>query len=100
MQISLTHTQKWDVNILLTSCFYFIHNIMISYLSGGDYMFDATLARKILNKIGKELVNAMTTAEGETRNEIQRALNDITFMYDILHLDEIEVIDISKQPTN
>lgn len=63
-------------------------------------MFDATLARKILNKIGKELVNAMTTAEGETRNEIQRALNDITFMYDILHLDEIEVIDISKQPTN
>lgn len=63
-------------------------------------MFDATLARKILNKIGKELVNAMTTAEGETRNEIQRALNDITFMYDILHLDEIEVIDISKQPAN
>lgn len=63
-------------------------------------MFDATLARKILNKIGKELVNAMTTAEGETRNEIQRALNDITFMYDILHLDDIEVIDISKKPTN
>lgn len=59
-------------------------------------MFDATLARKILNKIGKELVNAMTTSEGDTRNEIQRALNDITFMYDILHLDEIEVIDISK----
>lgn len=61
-------------------------------------MFDATLARKILNKIGKELVNAMQTAEGETRNEIQRALNDITFMYDILHLDEIEVMDISKNP--
>lgn len=63
-------------------------------------MFDAILARKILNKIGKELVNAMQTAEGETRNEIQRALNDITFMYDILHLDDIEVIDISKKPTN
>ena len=63
-------------------------------------MFDATLARKILNKIGKELVNAMQTAEGETRNEIQRALNDITFMYDILHLDDIEVIDISKKPIN
>ena len=62
-------------------------------------MFDAALARKILNKIGKELVNAMSTAEGDTRNEIQRALNDITFMYDILHLDDIEVIDISKQPT-
>lgn len=63
-------------------------------------MFDATLARKILNKIGKELVNAMQTAEGETRNEIQCALNDTTFMYDILHLDEIEVMDISKKPTN
>ena len=60
-------------------------------------MFDATLARKILNKIGKELVNAMQTAEGDTRNEIQRALNDVTFMYDILHLDEIEVVDISKK---
>lgn len=65
-------------------------------------MFDAALARKILNKIGKELVNAMSAAEeGDTRkNEIQRALNDVTFMYDILHLDEIEVVDISKKPTN
>lgn len=62
--------------------------------------FDAALARKILNKIGKELVSAMSTAEGDTRNEIQRALNDVTFMYDILHLDEIEVVDISKKPTN
>lgn len=59
-------------------------------------MFDSSLARKILNKIGKELVNAMNEAEGNTRNEIQRALNDITFMYDILNLDDIEVIDISK----
>lgn len=63
-------------------------------------MFDAALARKILNKIGKELVSAMGESEGNARNEIQRALNDVTFMYDILHLDEIEVIDISKQPTN
>ena len=63
-------------------------------------MFDAALARRILNKIDKELVNAMSTAEGDTRNEIQRALNDTTFMYDILHLDEIEVVDISKKPTN
>lgn len=62
--------------------------------------FDAALARKILNKIGKELVSAMSAAEGDTRNEIQRALNDVTFMYDILHLDEIEVVDISKKPTN
>lgn len=62
--------------------------------------FDAALARKILNKIGKELVSAMSAAPAPTRNEIQRALNDVTFMYDILHLDEIEVVDISKKPTN
>lgn len=62
--------------------------------------FDAALARKILNKIGKELVNAMSAAPAPIRNEIQRALNDVTFMYDILHLDEIEVVDISKKPTN
>ena len=63
-------------------------------------MIDLSLARRILNKIGKELVNAMQMAEGETRNEIQRAFNDVTFMYDVLHLDEIEVVDISKKPTN
>ena len=63
-------------------------------------MFDASLARRMLNKIGNELVNAMQTAEGETRNEIQRALNDVTFMYDVLHLDDIEMINISKKPTN
>lgn len=63
--------------------------------------FDASLARRMLNKIGKELVNAMNATNGETQNnEIQRALNDVTFMYDVLHLDEIEVVDISKKPTN
>lgn len=64
-------------------------------------MIDLSLARRMLNKIGKELVNAMNATSGETQNnEIQRALNDIAFMYDILHLDEIEVVDISKKPTN
>lgn len=64
-------------------------------------MIDLSLARRMLNKIGKELVNAMNATSGETQNnEIQRALNDIAFMYDILHLDEIEVMDISKKPTN
>lgn len=63
-------------------------------------MFDASLARKMLNKIGKELVKALETADKETGKEIQRAFNDVTFMYDVLHLDDIEVINISKQPTN
>ena len=64
-------------------------------------MFDKVLARRVLNKLGKELVNAFTKAtDQEQREQLQKAINDLTFMYDILHLDEIEVIDISKQPTN
>lgn len=63
-------------------------------------MFDKVLARRVLNKLGKELVNAFTLAtDQEQREQLQRAINDLTFMYDILHLDDIEVIDISKQPT-
>lgn len=64
-------------------------------------MFDKVLARRVLNKLGKELVNAFTLAtDQEQREQLQRAINDLTFMYDILHLDDIEVIDISKKPTN
>ena len=64
-------------------------------------MFDKVLARRVLNKLGKELVNAFTkSADQEQREQLQRAINDLTFMYDILHLDDIEVIDISKKPTN
>lgn len=60
-------------------------------------MFDKFLARKMLNKIGKEIVNARTTMDlNVVSSELQKALNDITFMYDILHLDDIQIIDISK----
>lgn len=64
-------------------------------------MFDQTLARRFLNKIGKEIVKGMSSSnQDEVREQLQKALNDITFMYDILHLDEIECIDIgSSNPT-
>lgn len=58
---------------------------------------DAELARRILNKTSKELVAAMVSCtDQETRTHVQNALNDMTFMYDVLHLDEIELINISN----
>lgn len=65
-------------------------------------MFDAALARKILNKIWKEVMEGFkVSTEPEVVRQLQRALNDLDFMTDILHLDEIEVVDISKKkPTN
>ena len=59
-------------------------------------MFDKDLARRFMVKINKEVVNAFILAEDDRqRNELQRAINDLTFMYDILHLnDDIQVIDI------
>lgn len=65
-------------------------------------MIDLSLARKILNKANKELSKTLadTVISQDATIHIQKALNDITFMYDILHLDEIEIVDISKKPTN
>lgn len=61
-------------------------------------MFDKDLAKRFLVKINKEVVNAFVMAENQDqRSELQRAINDITFFYDILHLnDDIQVIDISN----
>ena len=62
-------------------------------------MYDKDLARRFLIKIDKEVVAAFTLAENDRqRKELQRAINDITFMYDILHLNDIEVIDINANP--
>lgn len=61
---------------------------------------DANLARKILNRINKELVAAMISCrDSETRTILQKALNDMTFIYDVLHLDEVEVINIDNKST-
>lgn len=57
---------------------------------------DADLARRILNKANKEMVSAMVSCrDQETRGYLQKAMNDLTFMYDVLHLDEVRMIDIN-----
>lgn len=62
-------------------------------------MFDKVLARRVLNKIWKEVMEAFKISiEPEVVRQLQRALNDLDFMSDILHLDDIEVIDISNKP--
>lgn len=64
-------------------------------------MFDKVLARRVLNKIWKEVMEAFKiSSDPEVRRELQRAINDLDFMPDILHLEDLEVIDISKKPTN
>ena len=64
-------------------------------------MIDKVLARRILNKIWKEVMEAFKVSiEPEVVRQLQRALNDLDFMADILHLEDLEVIDISKKPTN
>lgn len=62
-------------------------------------MYDRILARRILNKANKELVAGMSQCTDTfVRECIQKAFNDLTFMYDILHLDEeLKMIDINNQ---
>ena len=61
-------------------------------------MIDLTLARRVLNKAGKELSKALsdTVLSDDAAALVQKALDDVTFMFDILHLDEIDAIDIRK----
>ena len=62
-------------------------------------MIDKVLARRILNKIWKEVTEAFKiSSDPEVRRELQRAINDLDFMPDILHLEDLEVIDISNKP--
>ena len=62
-------------------------------------MYDPILATRILNKANKELVAGMSSCTDTfVRECLQRAFNDLTFMYDILHLDEeLKMIDINNQ---
>ena len=58
---------------------------------------DSKLALKVLNNANKAVVAAMVSCKDqETRDHIQRAINNLTFLYDVLHLDEIEVININN----
>ena len=64
-------------------------------------MIDLSLARRVLNKAGKELSEALadTVLSDDAAALVKKALDDVTFMYDILHLDEIDAIDIRKPTT-
>ena len=64
----------------------------------GVLMFDKDLARRFMIRINKEVVEAFAATDNPgVRQELQRAINDLTFMYDILHLnDDIQVIDIGS----
>ena len=61
-------------------------------------MIDLSLARRVLNKAGKELSKTLsdTVLSQDAAVLVQKALDDVTFMYDILHLDEVDAIDIRK----
>ena len=62
-------------------------------------MYDAELTIKMLNKMGKEIIGAMEAEEiKEQRQLLQKILNDLGFLYDILHLSDIsdiQMIDIN-----
>lgn len=68
-------------------------------------MFDADLAIRVMNKLGKELVTAMTSDNPEEiRTQLQKAINDHGLLYDVLHLGPgwddtphtLQVINISN----
>lgn len=61
-------------------------------------MIDTGLAIRYLNRTGRDLVDGMSkTNDPEVRKYFQEALNNISFIYDILHLNEVEVIDIKQK---
>lgn len=58
--------------------------------------FDDLLAYRMLNKINKQLVEAQTkSTEPEVSALINRTFQDVTFLYDVLHIREVDVININ-----
>lgn len=61
-------------------------------------MIDHGLAIRYLNRIGRNLVDGMSKSDDpEVRKYFQEALNNLSFTYDILHLNEVELIDIKQK---
>ena len=61
-------------------------------------MIDHGLAIRYLNRTGRNLVDGMSkTEDPDVRRYFQEALNNLSFLYDILHLNEVEVIDIKNK---
>lgn len=61
--------------------------------------YDKVLAMRVINKAGKEITKGIELTENvKCREELQKALNTILFLPDVLHIDdedkkEIDVID-------
>lgn len=60
--------------------------------------YDKILAERVIIKIGKELTAAMNEEDPEElKKQLQRALNDLTFLPDVLHFyDNIDVINPNR----
>lgn len=58
--------------------------------------FDDQLAVKILNRMGKGLVQAQIENNNSQVSDIlEKVFNDLVLMYDVLHVNEIDVININ-----
>lgn len=63
-------------------------------------MIDLTLARRFLNKIHKEVLEIQELSNDlELDARIRSISSKLDLMYDILHLDELEMIDIKPTQT-
>ena len=62
-------------------------------------MFDKELARKFLNKIQKDAIEldcSIDTFNDKQERLLKGIISKIDLMYDILHLDDIEVINPNR----
>lgn len=62
-------------------------------------MFDKSLARKFLNKIQKDAIEldcSVDIFDEKQERLIKGIISKIDLMYDILHLDEIEIINPNR----
>lgn len=64
-------------------------------------MIDLYLARKHMAKLGRALIEAYTSRDPEVVDKnLQTAINEQAFIIDILHLDEIQALDITPSKPN
>lgn len=60
-------------------------------------MIDKWLARKVLNTIQKKLVKVENmVTDAELTMEIRSCISKLDLMYDILHLDEVDIIETTN----
>ena len=66
---------------------------------GVIHLFDKELARKFLNKIQKDAIEldcSIDTFNDKQERLLKGIISKIDLMYDILHLDDIEVINLNR----